>query len=304
MCESSRMNSPSGQAVVLRSGGYEAEVVEVGAGLRSLRKDARDIVAGYSVDEMSSGGRGQILLPWPNRIEDGSYEFAGETQQLPLSEAPAHNAIHGLTRWVNWQLASQSATHAVWTYRLHPQPGYPFMLDLSVDYTLSEAGLRVDISATNVASRPAPYGHGAHPYLTVGRRIDGCELTLPASTYCDVDARGLPGPLLPVAGGPYDFGAPRLIGDTVLDHPFSGLPGDGVATTVSLRDPDSGRTATLTADAAYSWLQVFSGDTLPVEARESLAVEPMTCPPNAFRSQIALVVLEPGQAHTAGFVIS
>jgi aldose 1-epimerase len=298
------MNSPSGQAVVLRSGGYEAEVVEVGAGLRALRKDSHDVVAGYSPDEMSSGGRGQILVPWPNRIEDGSYDFSGETQQLALSEASKRNAIHGLARWVNWQLASQSTTHAVWTYRLHPQSGYPFMLDLSVDYTVSEAGLRVDISATNVGSQPAPYGHGVHPYLTVGRRIDDCELTLPASTRCGVDPRGLPGPPEPVAGGQYDFGSPRLIGDTVLDHPFSGLPGDGVSTTVILRDPDSGRTATLTADAAYSWLQVYSGDTLPAGAREALAVEPMTCPPNAFRSGVDLVVLEPGQTHSTGFSIS
>jgi aldose 1-epimerase len=298
------MSSPSGQAVVLRSDGYEAEVVEVGAGIRSLRKGPHDVVAGYPADEMSSGGRGQILLPWPNRIEDGSYEFAGKVHQLGLSEAPARNAIHGLTRWVNWQLASRSATHAAWTYRLHPQSGYPFSLDLAVDYTLSDHGLRVDISATNTGETPAPYGHGAHPYLTVGRRIDDCELMLPARSRCDVDDRGLPGQPEPVAGGPYDFTSARTIGDTVFDHPFTGLPGNGVATTVSLHDPGSGRTATLAADAAYPWLQVFSGETLAEGAREALAVEPMTCPPNAFRSGTDLIVLEPGASHSAGFTIA
>jgi aldose 1-epimerase len=303
MCESSGMNSPSGQSVALRSGGYEAEVVEVGAGIRSLRKDSHDVVAGYPADEMSSGGRGQVLLPWPNRIEDGSYEFDGQAYQLGLSEAPARNAIHGLTRWVNWQLASRSATHAAWTYRLHPQSGYPFSLDLAVDYTLSDLGLRVDISATNTGDHRAPYGHGVHPYLTVGRRIDDCELTLPATTRCEVDDRGLPGPPEPVAGGPYDFTSARLIGGTVLDHPFTGLPGGGVAASVLLRDPDTNRTATLTADPTYRWLQVFSGETLPAGAREALAVEPMTCPPNAFRSGVDLIVLEPGESHTAGFTI-
>jgi aldose 1-epimerase len=304
VCESFAMNSPSGKAVVLHGGGYEAAVVEVGGGIRSLRKGSQDVVAGYGWDEMSSGGRGQILLPWPNRIEDGAYEFGGRTHQLALSEAPHHNAIHGLTRWVNWQLASQSATHATWTYRLHPQSGYPFMLDLSIDYTLSGSGLRVDISATNVGERPAPYGHGSHPYLTVGRRIDDCELTLPATTRGDVDDRGLSGPAEPVAGGAYDFTSARIVADTVFDNPFSGLPGDA-ATSVCLRDPDTGRTATLTADAAYPWIQVFSGDTLSSsEARESLAVEPMTCPPNAFRSGIDLIELDPGESHSAGFSIA
>ncbi|MEP6649408.1 MAG: galactose mutarotase, partial [Lapillicoccus sp.] len=107
----------------------------------------------------------------------------------------------------------------------------------------------------------------------------------------------------PVEGGPYDFRSPRLVGDTVFDHPFGGLPADDSA-TVTLRDPRSGRAASLTADAKYPWLQVFSGDTLgPDAARKSLAVEPMSCPPNAFRSGVDVVVLDPGESHSAGFRI-
>ncbi|MDX6326510.1 MAG: aldose 1-epimerase [Nocardioidaceae bacterium] len=303
MCESRRVVSPSGQAVELRVGAYQAEIVEVGAGLRSLRKEGRDVIAGYAADEMCTAGRGQVLLPWPNRIEDGSYEFDGKPYQLPLSEAKSRNAIHGLTRWVNWHLAVRSPGYATWTYRLPAQPGYPFVLDLAVAYGLSENGLRVDISARNLSGAPAPYGHGAHPFLTVGRRINECELTLPASTRCEADARGIPGPAEPVGGGPYDFRRPRLVGTTAFDHPFGGLPDNGSATTVTLRDPSSDHSASLTADPAYRWLQVFSGDALPTRAREALAVEPMTCPPNAFRTGIDLVTLAPGELHTAGFTI-
>ncbi len=298
------MDSPSGRAVVLRSGGYEAEVVEVGGGLRSLRKDSHDVVAGYRPDEMCSSGRGQVLLPWPNRIRDGAYEFDATSYQLGLSEAAKRNAIHGLTRWANWQLADQSPTHAGYTYRLHPQPGYPFLVDLSIDYTLSDDGLRVDISARNAGDQRAPYGQGAHPYLTVGRRVDACELTLPASSRSEVDERGLPDAPVSVEGGPYDFRVPRLIGATSFDNPFTGLSGDGSSTTVVLRDSESGRVATLVADASYRWLQVFSGDALPTGAREALAVEPMSCPPNAFRSGVDLVILEPGETHTAGFTLA
>jgi aldose 1-epimerase len=115
----------------------------------------------------------------------------------------------------------------------------------------------------------------------------------------------MPGPAEPVDGGPFDFTTPRLIGSTRFDHPFAALRADvdGVARTI-LRDPQTGRTATLWADAAYPWLQVFSGDTLPTRARQSLAVEPMTCPPNAFNSGIDLVVLQPGDSDTGRFGIS
>lgn len=299
------MVSPSGQAVVLRSDRYEAEVVEVGAGLRSLRKDSADLVAGYAPDEMSSGGRGQVLLPWPNRIEDGSYDFDGDSYQLGLTEVARHNAIHGLVRWVNWRLVSSTDSEAQWAYRLHPQPGYPFLLDLTISYRLSGSGLRVDIAAENVGAQPAPYGHGVHPYLTVGRRIDDCELTLPATSYSDVDDRGLPSTAEPVEGTAFDFRSPKLIASTSFDNPFRVSSNGGGETAVILRDPDSDKTATLTADAEYGWLQVFSGDTLSTElARRSLAVEPMTCPPNAFRSGIDVIELAPGDTHSTGFTIS
>jgi aldose 1-epimerase len=298
------MESPSGRAAVLRSGAYEAEVVEVGAGLRLLRRDGYDVVAGYPADQMCSGGRGQLLIPWPNRIEDGRYEFQGKPQQLPLSEPAKANASHGLVRWVSWRLEEHTSSRARWVYRLAPQPGYPYLLDLSIEYALASDGLHVSIRAHNIGEAPAPYGAGAHPYLSVGRRIDECVLTLPATTRYDTDARGLPTTPASVDGSAYDFRSPHLVGTTTFDHPFGGLQHhDGVAAAI-LRDPDSGREARLSVDSSYRWLQVFSGESLSRGARESIAIEPMTCPPNAFRSGIDLVTLQPGGRHTAGFTIS
>ena len=83
------MASPSGIDVTIRNGPYEAHVVEVGAGLRTLTRDGLDVVAGYGADEMCSGGRGQLFIPWPNRIEDGRYEFDGPRLQL---RSPRQNA--------------------------------------------------------------------------------------------------------------------------------------------------------------------------------------------------------------------
>jgi aldose 1-epimerase len=304
MCQSLAMTSPSGLDVVLRSGPYEANVVEVGAGLRTLTRNGLDVVEGYGPDEMCSAGRGQLLAPWPNRIEDGRYDADGRSLQLPLSEAAARNAIHGLVRWAPWRLDGATEATAQWSYRLYPQPGYPFMLDLTAAYELSGEGLRLAFSVANTGGSPAPYGFGAHPYLTVGRRVDACVLELPASRYCEVDGRGLPGDLLPVDGTPYDFRIPRQVGETALDHPFSGVQHPGGWGSASLTDPDTGRAARVSFDQTFGWLQVFSADNHGPTARQYLAIEPMTCPPNAFRSRVDLIVLQPGDTHTAALAIS
>jgi aldose 1-epimerase len=299
------MTSPFGRDIVLRSGGYEAHVVEVGAGLRALTRDGLDVVHGYGPSEMCSAGRGQLLAPWPNRIEDGAYEFVGASLQLPLSEAPARNAIHGLVRWAPWRLDGATEATAHWSYRLYPQPGYPFALDLAAAYELSGDGLALVFTATNAGPSPAPYGLGAHPYLTVGRLVDDCVLELPAAVFCDVDDRGLPGEPKPVDRTPYDFRSPRAIGPTRLDHPFGEVShGEGGWGSASLTDPDSGRTARVSFDAAFGWLQAFTADTHGPMSRRYLAVEPMTCPPNAFRSGVDLVVLQPGETHAASLRIS
>lgn len=297
------MISPSGQVVTLRSGPYVAEVVEVGGGIRSLTRDGKDVVAGWAADTMPTGARGQLLLPWPNRIEDGRYEFGGQPLQLGLTEVGKRNAIHGLTRWVNWQLVDAGDDHAVWSYVVHPQPGYPFELSVAASYVLGDGGLTVTITAHNAGDRACPYGVGAHPYLTVGRHLDECELTLPATIRCAVDDRSLPSAPIDVAGSSFDFVEPRMIGATVFDNPFGGIQYDNGHATATLRDPGTGREASITFDGAYRWLQVFSGDDHGDRAREALAVEPMTCPPNAFRTGIDLITLDPDASHTATFTL-
>ena len=108
-----------------------------------------------------------------------------------------------------------------------------------------------------------------------------------------------------MAGTAYDFRAARSVGDTILDHAFTDLDRDedGLARVV-LEDPEAGTALTLWVDDAYGYLMLFTGDPLPDAARRSLAVEPMTCPPDAFRSGEALIVLEPGESFSGRWGIS
>jgi aldose 1-epimerase len=300
------MIAPSGEQIEIVAGDQKAMVVEVGAGLRSYSVGGRNLLDGYGADEMSSSGRGQTLIPWPNRLQDGSYEFDGRRHQLPLNEPQRHNAIHGLVRWAAWTVRAREPHRVLMEHLLYPQPGYPFSLRLSIEYALSDNALKVRTTATNVGIAPCPYGSGAHPYLTLGAAsIDRLILHVPGRTVLRSDERGLPIGREGVKDTQYDFRQPRRIGSTTLDHAFTDLErdGDGLA-RVKLRDPDQGTEVSLWVDESYPYLMIFTGDPLPDVRRRSLAVEPMTCPPNAFRTGDALIRLEPGSSFTSTWGIA
>ncbi|MGC1349472.1 MAG: hypothetical protein WA858_06805, partial [Xanthobacteraceae bacterium] len=167
-------------------------------------------------------------------------------------------------------------------------------------------GLRVRTTTTNLGSERCPYGHGAHPYLTLGTAtIDRLFLTLPARTVLHSDQRGIPVDSKAVEGAGYDFRRSRRIGSTVLDHAFTDLQRDenGIA-CVKLQDPDSGFQVLLWVDHSYPYLMLFSGDPLPDVGRRSLAIEPMSCPPNAFRTGVSLIWLESGCSCTGTWGIA
>jgi aldose 1-epimerase len=300
------MVPPSGEQIEISHGDQRAVIVEVGAGLRTYAVAGRDILDGYGVDEMCTSGRGQLLIPWPNRIEDGTYEFEGHAHQLDLNEPANHNAIHGLVRWASWVPAEREDRRVEMRHILYPHPGYPFTLGLAVEYALSASGLSVRMTATNLGTAPCPYGAGAHPYLTASSgTIDSYVLQVPAGVVLESDGRGIPSNSRCVDGTEYDFRRPRPIGGTRLDHCFTNLERepDGVARAY-IGDPSSDIGTIIWMDEAYRHLMVFTGDLIPDVNRRSIAIEPMTSPPDSFRTGDSLIVLDPGESVTGRWGIS
>jgi aldose 1-epimerase len=279
-------------------GDQRVAVVGLGGGLRSYDAAGRTLLDGFPQGERPTSGRGQVLAPWPNRIEHGSYEFDGKRLQLPLNEPEHGNAIHGLVRQAPWKLVDQAHDRVVMEHLLEPQPGYPFTVALSIEYALSDAGLTVTTTARNAGAEPCPFGSGQHPYLTLGTStIDTLRLRVPGQVVVLSDERGLPVRSEPVDGTEYDFRAGRTIGGTVLDNAYTDLERDADGRArVLLDDPNGDTGVTLWVDKSYPYLMVFTGDPLPDVDRRSIAVEPMTCPPNAFRTRDSLIVLEPGES--------
>ncbi len=289
----------TGEIYAISAGDYRATVTELGAGLRTLTVGGQPVVAGYDADELPPASAGQLLAPWPNRIDRGQYTFGDRTFQLALTEPARGNAIHGLTRWAAWHVRSHAADQVELGLRLLGRPGYPFCLELRAGYRLSpETGLEVTVTALNAGSSPAPYGTGSHPYLLAGAGlVDDWTLQLPAASWQPADDRGIPsGPPQDVDGSAFDFRQPRPIGVTELDHAFTGLDTDADGRAWARLAGPAAEVA-LWAGLGHRWLQVFTGDALGPDARRrAVAIEPMTCPPNAFASGTDVLVLQPGDS--------
>ncbi len=216
------MTSPSGEQFEIAHGAQRATVVEVGGGLRSYSSGERDVLEPYARESICDGAHGAVLAPWPNRLDGGRYEFDGRNLQLALSEPARGNAIHGLLRWRPWRALSHEPARVVMRARLHPEPGYPFDLEVSVEYSLGESGLVVVTTATNLGEGPCPFGAGQHPYLSPGRApLEECALELRAATMILSDsARGLPTERVPARGSAFDFNEPRALGESVIDAAY------------------------------------------------------------------------------------
>lgn len=286
--------SRNGEIVHIAAGSYSATLASAGATLVALTHAGRDLVLPFDpAREIGAGYRGRTLAPWPGRITDGRYAVDGVTYELPVNERATGAALHGLVSWLPWTVESATASRARFELDLPASPGYPFDLVLAVDYEVDAGGLRVRVTATNHGDAAAPVGLSAHPYLTCGVGLDGCTLDLPAASVLTVDDRLRPGPLTDAAGAGLAFVDAPLAGRSA-DHAFTGLPAHWRVTLAG-----AGRAVWLASDAP--WVQVFTAD--GELGRAGLAVEPMTCPPDAFNADPASVLLAPGESRALSFAI-
>jgi aldose 1-epimerase len=293
---------PSGEQIAIAHGDQRAVVTEVGATLRTYVKGGVSVIEGFAGEEVPTGARGQLLYPWPNRIGDREWSFSGRTAQPTVDDVENDTAIHGVVRWRPFRVESVNQNRCVLALLLHPSPDFPFLSEIEVAYHLGALGLTVTTTVTNRDDVPIPFGLGFHPYLAVTTStIEGAELEVPAKNFVAVDERRLPtGQILPVVSHELDFTKAKSVNGHDLDVTFTELSRDDLGlATVKVRDRVGGEVE-LSMDRNFPYVQVYTGDRLEKgRRRTAIAVEPMTCPPDALRSGKDIVVLEPGQ-HWAG----
>lgn len=303
MREDGASASPSGTQFDIGYGTQRATIVEVGGGIRSFADGGRDVLQPYPIDAQCDGAHGAPLIPWPNRLADGQYSFDGENQQVALTEPSKHNAIHGFLRWRGWRALEHESDRVVMGSRLFPLMGYPFLLDVRVEYVLSADGLFVTTTATNLGDRALPYGCGQHPYLSPGGDcvLDDCTLQLDAATRITTDVdRQLPNGTEAVSGTVFDFREPRRVGPLAIDFAFTDLTRDEQGRAWVRLSGRDGRTVELWVDRSYALIELYTADTLKEHRRRrGLGTEPMTCPPNAFTTGERVIRLEPEESTVA-----
>lgn len=306
---SSAASSPArdrGRLLEITAGEYVAEISTVGAMLEGLTVGGRDLLVRNPETGPMQFYRGAIVAPWPNRIGDGTYTWDGQEISAPLNEPERGNALHGLVSFQEFAVAEESAEAVVLTAVLFPSPGYPFHLELTVRHALeANTGLTTTVTARNLGAQDAPYGVCPHPYLVAGPEpLDEWLLELAAGTVLTVtEDRLLPTGTAPIADGEdFDFRAPKQLGTLFIDHAFTDLARDAEGSLRITVTAPGGTGVELTAGPELPWVQIHTGDRPePENSRLGLAVEPMTCPPDAFRSGEDVVRLAPDAEHTAAW---
>lgn len=295
------MSAPTGEQLEITQSGSRAVVTTVGAGLRLFEVDGVPYTETFGPDEEPPKGAGAVLIPWPNRVAGARWTHNGQPQDLEITEPSRGNAIHGLVRHETWTVTEHAKSKVTMEVTIDGRPGYPFPFRTTISYELALRGLNVTHTMHNLGEEVMPFGVGAHPYLRPGTlSLADCDIKLSATTAMVLDpVRMIPiGQPVDTRGTEYDFRRGELLCDLQFDHAFGGCKprGNGLVRH-SVGNPRGG--VELWADRDFRWVQVFTPFDYPgARGGFAIAVEPMTCPPDALNSGIDLLHLDPGKSWT------
>jgi aldose 1-epimerase len=284
-------------------GNQSATITNLGGALREYKVGGKDVIHPFQPSDFPMHCAGLPLLPFPNRLEDGLYEYAGVTYQMPINEVARNNAIHGFGDAYQWTFLEKVET-GICSYievvlHLPPRKYYPFDLIIKITYLLSELGLAVTTEVKNMSNSVAPFGIGFHPWLSLhGTNLDDATLFFSAKTHIKVDERLLPIGKEPIEDTQFCFRTPRKLKGVAFDDAFIDIERsekyigtENYLATVELVTSDSTKT-TLWFDESLPCLQICSAD-WGGDTRFALAVEPMSCYANSFKTGEYLQNIEP-----------
>lgn len=302
---------PTGEQyhLTLESGGHTvtAIVTEVAAGLRALEVDGNAVAETFAEHETPPSASGITLVPWPNRVDGGTWTLDGKTQQLDLTEVAKGNASHGLLRYMPYRAVSVEPHAVTQAATVFPQHGFPFRLDTTVRHELVVDGLVVTHTITNRGPGRAPFAVGSHPFFRVGAHDPATlTVTLDAATRFETNVRSIPVGTAAVAGTLFDLSRSPVLGDLDIDAGYKDIAQDhdGLRRT-HLTAPDGSRT-TMWQDESFPYVQIFTPRNFPRAGVKGLAfaAEPMTAPANALASGEGLRWLDEGETWTGSWGVT
>jgi len=248
------------------------------------KNQRRDIVYGYGSEKDYDGGMGDVLSPFPGRVENSEYYFNGNHYKLSGFNVNSGNALHVFVREQNWKVEVTDKNKITASFNISSKKfskhGYPFDLELTIIYSLSNNGLTVSTKVKNIGPETAPFGIGYHPYFKVAAKVDDMVWIVPAKKIVEFDEKLKPtGRLLVVSKTEFDFRIPKEIGSLEIDNCFTDLIRDkkGIFTS-TLSNKSGSEVIKVWQDKKYPYFQTYSADTIAKKNfRQAMALEPQTC---------------------------
>jgi len=289
--------------ICLISEGWEATISSVGASLRQLNWRGLDLCPPAPLVGDPERFQGSVIAPWANRIAGGRYSFDGKTYQLDITEPERNNALHGFSGVKAWDVVAGDDSSVSLETLTGDQPGYPWSIQLTVRYRLSDSGLEMQFSAMNLSDTRAPFGYAFHPYLKLPMSSAAdWKLESSANQVLLVDPdRLLPIEVSNVTGTEFDFRVSKSPWSGTLDNAFTELKSEDGRFSASLADKT--HRIEMTWKDTSNWVQLhFPAGQGP--ERESVAIEPSTDFPNIFNSSEGPKVLAPEESFHSSVLIS
>lgn len=285
--------------IEISAGRYRADISAFGGGPRLLEYDGRPLLVDYPRGEFPPLNAGTMLAPWPNRVADGVFIHDGVVHRLEITEPGRSNAIHGFVDDRVWNFVEAGDDHVTLVIDVDPQPGWQWPMRFTVRWSVgADDGLRAAVTAENRGETACPFGFGFHPYLSAaGADVADCILSVDVEANLPLEpARNLPaGPMIPADAVVPGLSDGIATSGLWLDHCFNSPAADARARLIG---PD-GHGVELWADDHFRWFQIFTADPARREGfprvGRAVAVEPMTCPPDALRSGRDLIRIDAGE---------
>ena len=286
-----------------------ATLSNVGAALKNLRVNNVDIITPTIGHDLNPYADGIVMAPWANRIDRGKWNLDGEELQLEITDKSLDNAIHGLVNQTVFEVDKQTELSVSLSTRILPTKGYPFDLEVAINYELQHSGIKVTHSAVNRSAAKAPFVVGAHPLFEIsGTATEELEIKSAVRSVDLVNERKIPIGKQQIFGTEFDITEWRKLSTCDFDHGFSDMVCDDAGLAHHLLRSPRGDQLDIWQDEEFKYAFIFTPTNFHNNAdptlRKAIAIEPQTGPANAFNSKEDLIWLEPDQVFEASWGVN
>jgi aldose 1-epimerase len=246
---------------------------------------------------------GAKLMPFPGRIPDGKYRFAGKQYRLRANAKDGASSIHGFVckkpfRIVRTSVNNRRASVILEYDHKGDTKGYPFKFSVRLTYALAHKTFSCTTVVRNLDKRAIPIGDGWHPYYKTSGKVNRLLLSLPSHSVVELSNQKVPTGRIT---RPIRKTSTNSLRSKDVDSVFD-LGEKHRRVTTKLIDPKNGveiRTWQKAGAGKYRYLVIYKPP-----SGMSVAIEPWTCAPNAANNEMGLIVLKPGGKFKASYGVT